>query len=159
MCLGIQRLDPKESKGNHEKVGGNFPTKGSMASEGSEKWVHQQIRATLFIACAGPKVPSSAWKSIHQDGWSRTGQAEAVLEDGPSCPSHLVHSQWVFPPNLLPRTEAYDLVLLFVLRKIICSVEDILGPWGELEGSSECAKSVGDHGHTVLSKGTSHPCS
>ena len=85
----------------------------------------------MFITCAGLKVPetsSKAWKSIHQDGWSRTGQAEAVLEDGPSCPSHLVHSQWVFPPNLLPRTEAYDLVLFFVLRKIIFSAEDILGP-------------------------------
>lgn len=37
MCLGVQSVDPKESKGNHEKVGGNFSTKGSVASEGSEE--------------------------------------------------------------------------------------------------------------------------
>lgn len=69
----------------------------------------EQVRATLFFTCAGlkvPETPSNLWKSIHQDRWSRTGRAEAVLEDGPSCPSYLVRSQWVFPSSLLPRTEA-----------------------------------------------------
>lgn len=50
------------------------------------------------------------------------------LEDGLPCPPCLGCSQCIFPLDLMPGTEVFDLVCLFVSREIICSVEDIMSP-------------------------------
>lgn len=79
--------------------------------------------------------------------------------DGPSCPSRWVFGQRAFPPDLEPRPEA-----LIALKKKNNTQQKLTAllkaagvPEDTLQGSSECAKSVGGNGYSMPSRGTSHP--